>query len=249
MNDYQINRPYTTVVLAMSADGKIADQARSPARFSSLTDKLHLEKQIATSDAVLFGAGTLRAYGTTLSVTHPELLAQRKQQQLPPQPIQIVVSRQANIDPQIRFFRQPVPRWLLTTLTGEKNWQQKISTIKNHQNNPFPQQRYLKFDQIIVCKEIPPEIGIDWISALTQLANLGLSRIAVLGGGELVAALMAADLIDEFWLTVCPLILGGATAPTPVAGLGFSAELAPRLQLLSVEAIAGEVFLQYRLQR
>ena len=54
-------RPHTTVVLAMSADGKIADVKRSPARFGSAADKAHLEKQVAQVDAVLFGAGTLRA--------------------------------------------------------------------------------------------------------------------------------------------------------------------------------------------
>jgi 5-amino-6-(5-phosphoribosylamino)uracil reductase len=62
----------------------------------------------------------------------------------------------------------------------------------------------------------------------------------------LVASLLAADLIDEFWLTVCPLILGGITAPTPVDGAGFSAQLAKHLELLSVETIEQEVFLHYR---
>jgi 5-amino-6-(5-phosphoribosylamino)uracil reductase len=48
------HRPYTTVILAMSADGKIADVRRSrsgcfaasPARFGSKTDIVHLEEQI-----------------------------------------------------------------------------------------------------------------------------------------------------------------------------------------------------------
>ncbi len=33
--------------------------------------------KLPASDAVLFGAGTLRAYGTTLTVSHPQLLQQR----------------------------------------------------------------------------------------------------------------------------------------------------------------------------
>jgi dihydrofolate reductase len=91
--------------------------------------------------------------------------------------------------------------------------------------------------------------SIDWIDALAQLKELGLHKLAILGGGELVASLLAKDLIDEFWLTVCPLILGGATAPTPVEGIGFPAQEARRLELLSVERIEGEIFLHYRLQR
>lgn len=62
----------------MSMDGKIADVKRSPARFSSRADKAHLEKQIAAADAVLFGASTLRAYGTTLSISNPQLLQKEK---------------------------------------------------------------------------------------------------------------------------------------------------------------------------
>ena len=238
------NRPHTTVILAMSADGKIADVTRSPARFSSLTDKAHLEQQIAASDAVLFGAGTLCAYGTTLRVSDPQLLQQRTQSSLPPQPVQIVVSLQANIEPQLRFFRQPVPRWLLTTSVGAKHWEGRP-----------------EFEKIIVCEvqesgdkrelgeNSPLATSIDWKAAMDRLASLGVGRLAVLGGGQLVASLVASDLIDEFWLTVCPLILGGATAPTPVEGTGFCAELALRLELLSVQVKEQEVFLHYRLQR
>lgn len=248
------NRPYTTVVLAMSADGKIADAGRSPARFSSPTDKTHLEQQIAAADAVLFGAGTLRAYGSTIKVSDPELLQQRKQFSLASQPVQILVSLEANIDRQLRFFSQPVPRWLLTTSVGAKRWQGRS-----------------EFERIIVCEQkleedevtrgvtliqnpkskIQNQIApsIDWTDALQQLASLGVKRLAVLGGGQLVASMVAADLIDEFWLTVCPLILGGASSPTPVEGMGFDWALVPRLELISVQAKDGEVFLHYRLQR
>jgi 5-amino-6-(5-phosphoribosylamino)uracil reductase len=60
---------------------------------------------------------------------------------------------------------------------------------------------------------------------------------------------MAADLIDEFWLTVCPLIVGGKAAPTPVDGEGFSAPQFRHLELLNVQTIEQEVFLHYRMQR
>jgi 5-amino-6-(5-phosphoribosylamino)uracil reductase len=48
---------------------------------------------------------------------------------------------------------------------------------------------------------------------------------------------------------VCPLILGGASAPTPVEGEGFLSQLAPKLELLEVHQVQQEVFLHYRLQR
>jgi len=226
-----INRPHTTVVLAMSADGKIADLTRSPARFSSPADQAHLENQVALADGVLFGAGTLRAYGTTRSVSNPQLQQQRKQRGLPIQPVQIVCSRLAQFDPQLRFFRQNLPRWLLTTEAGAKSWQDKSNY----------------FERILVVNA--SNEGINWHEAYQQLNQLGIQRLAVLGGGNLVASLLAADLIDELWFTVCPLILGGAAAPTSVQGAGFSQQLAKRLELLAVERIDQELFLHYRLLR
>lgn len=225
-----INRPHTTVVLAMSADGKIADVTREPARFSSPADQTHLEKQVALVDGVLLGASTLRSYGTTMSVSNPQLLEQREQQGKSPQPVQIVCSYSAEIDPKLRFFRQSVPRWLLTTATGAKRWQSLGES----------------FERILVVDTLPG--GIDWNDAFGQLTQLGMRRLGILGGGELVASLLAVDLIDEIWLTVCPLLLGGATAPTPVGGEGFSSKSARHLELLGVETIEQEVFLHYRLQ-
>jgi len=231
------NRPHTTVVLAMSADGKIADVMRSPARFGSQADKLHLEEQIALADAVLFGAGTLRAYNTTLAISHPKFVQQREQRGQTPQPFHIVVSKSAQIDPKSRFFSQPVPRWLLTSSVGSDFWQQCQVTNDSSKTN---------FDKILVSET---QVGeIDLAQALTHLTTLGIAHLAVLGGGILVGGMMELDLIDELWLTICPLILGGVTAPTPVEGQGFLSQLAPRLELLAINQVGQEVFLNYRVR-
>jgi 5-amino-6-(5-phosphoribosylamino)uracil reductase len=240
------HRPHTTVVLAMSADGKIADFRRSPARFGSRVDKAHLEKQIAASDAVLFGAGTLRAYGTTLTVSDPTLVQLRAQGGKPPQPVHIVTTHSGNLNPEIKFFKQPVRRWLLTTTLGTLSWKGRLQTLPSTLV-AGAQECPPEFEQILVFETPTREIDIS--AALKHLANIDITRLVVLGGGELVASLLGLDLIDELWLTVCPLILGGSTAPTPAAGKGFLSDLAPKLQLLEVHTVEQEVFLHYRLQR
>ncbi|QZZ23730.1 RibD family protein [Leptothermofonsia sichuanensis E412] len=224
------DRPLTTVILAMSADGKIADRTRAAARFGSPWDKAHLEQQIAQVDGVLFGAGTLRAYGTTMRVMQPNLLQQRQQQSKPQQPVQILCSQSGKIDPDYPFFCQPVPRWLLTTRLGSDRCQ------------PATQ-----FERILVAET--PTGEIDWVTAFQQLTDLGLKHLAILGGGELVASLLAEGLVDEFWFTVCPLILGGAEAPTAVEGAGFLQTTAPQLQLMEVKTVEQEVYLHYRVKR
>lgn len=222
-----VNRPQTTVILAMSADGKISDQMRSPARFGSEQDKLHLEKQVAQMDGVLFGAGTLNAYQTTIKITDPELLKYRKRHGKPPQPIQIVVSASGNINPNLRFFQQSVPHWLLTTNQGKQLW-----------NNTEG------FENIIITDHNNHQIN--WSMAFEQFQKLGLNKLGILGGGQLVASLLKQNLIDQFWLTICPLILSGRNSPSPADGEGFLSAVAPRLQLLEVQTIGQEVFLHYQ---
>ncbi|MEH1884582.1 MULTISPECIES: PatA/PatG family cyanobactin maturation protease [unclassified Nostoc] len=227
MNPQQIvNRPQTTVILAMSADGKISDELRSPASFSSEQDKLHLEKQIAQMDGILFGTGTLNSHQATFIITNTELLQTRKQQKKPPQPVQIVVSASGKINPNLHFFQQPVSRWLLTTNQG-----QELS--KTTQG----------FEKIIIAEN--HFYTIDLIKAFKQFQELGLKRLGVLGGGQLVSSLLKENLIDEFCLTICPLILAGKNSPTPADGEGFLSCLAPRLKLLEVKAVGQEVFLHY----
>lgn len=214
----------------MSADGKIADFTRKAARFGSDNDKAHLEQQVAQADGVLFGAGTLRAYGSTLRVTQPDLQRQRQQQGKPLQPVHIVCSRSGAIDPKLTFFCQPVTRWLLTTPTGAHPWENGDA-----------------FERILTPATVAE--AIDWQAVLQHLWALGLRHLVVLGGGTIVASLLQAELIDELWLTVCPLVLGGIAAPTPVEGNGLPEALAPQLQLLEARSLGDEVFLHYKVRR
>jgi 5-amino-6-(5-phosphoribosylamino)uracil reductase len=220
--------PHVTLVLAMSLDGKIADAQRGAARFSSAADLAHLEVQVAAADGVLFGGGTLRAYGTTLSVRNSDLLAQRQQRDQPEQPIQIVWSPSGNLDPEFRYFQQPIPRGLLTSEAVATDWVQSGL-----------------FDTVWSVPEARTEPW-DWPWILARFKAAGIHNLALLGGGGLAAELLHWGCIDEIFITVCPLILGGATAPTPVEGEGFLAAAAPRLRLLSHRVVDGEVFLHYR---
>jgi 5-amino-6-(5-phosphoribosylamino)uracil reductase len=208
----------STLVLAMTADGKIANGDRSAAKFSSPQDFRHLEEQVAQADAVLIGAGTLRIHGTTMRVLDPDLIQSRIQRGQSPQPIQIVCSRSGDLDSDLKFFRQPVPSWLLTSAVDEDE----------------------RFDRVL---QIGDAQEIDWQQAWLKLADLGIDRLCILGGAEIATALWEQDLIDELQITICPVIFGGATAPTPCMGTGL---VIPReLVLISNKSIGQEIYLHY----
>jgi 5-amino-6-(5-phosphoribosylamino)uracil reductase len=212
----------TTLVLAMSIDGKIANVQRDPDKFASRQDFWRLEKLVAAADGVLIGAGTLRAHGTTMRVLAEGSIADRLVQGLPDQPIQIVCSGTGDIPKYLKFFRQPVPRWLLTNDLGAAVWSEG-----------------LEFQKILVS----PGNSIDWLWAWQRLIAAGIDRLCILGGAAIATALWQLDLVDELYLTICPLIIGGGSAPTLCDGMGL--EQWGRLKLVSCEAIEDEVFLRY----
>jgi 5-amino-6-(5-phosphoribosylamino)uracil reductase len=221
---------YSTLVLAMTADGKIATGDRSPAKFSSKADFRHMEEQVAQADAVLIGAGTIRAHGTTMRILDPELIKKRVAQGQSPQPIQIVCSRSGDLDKNLAFFRQAVPRWLLTTSQeiDESGFDRVLFMPIKNSHTP-------------VLKSDP---SIDWRRTWQELAKAGISRLCILGGAEIATALWEFELIDEFQLTICPLILGGSAALTPCAGTGL--KVAQALELVEHRVVGSEIFLRYR---
>jgi 5-amino-6-(5-phosphoribosylamino)uracil reductase len=81
------------------------------------------------------------------------------------------------------------------------------------------------------------------------LAAQGVQRVLVEGGGDLLAQLLAQDLVDEVNVTLCPLLLGGVKAPTLLDGPGFSVDDARRLQLIDLRRAGDELFLRYAVIR
>ncbi|MDM9382698.1 RibD family protein [Chlorogloeopsis sp. ULAP01] len=218
----------TTVVLAMTADGKIsAVDPRAP-RDSDQADKVHLEYQVSLADLILVGAGTIRSEEKTFTINNPELLVARQIRGQPPQPITCVVSRSLELSPALPFFQQDVERWIFTTRTGLERSSQTTALHK-------------------VANLI--ELGdtdLDWDRGYTIMAERDIRKVVALGGGSLTASLVQAGRIDDWWLTIWPVIYGGQGAPTPVEGEGFVPCTAPHLQLIETRQVGSELFLHYR---
>lgn len=90
---------------------------------------------------------------------------------------------------------------------------------------------------------------IDFASALARLGKyFGIRKLMLEGGGSINGALLAADLVDELSLLICPFADGSTALPTlfdaPEAKLGRKATA---LRLVSVTRRAGGVvWLRYR---
>lgn len=176
------------LVLAVSLDGRLAPPAGGAAQLGGSGDRRALEEALAWADGTLIGAETLRRHGSTCLIHHADLLAQRHRRGLAPQPTALVVSRSCQFSPQLPFWKQPLDRWLVTPETGSL----AVAALDG--------------PPLAFRRRIPLQ---SWPQVLAALAAAGLERVVLLGGAALAGSLLAADLVDELQLTLCPLLLGG----------------------------------------
>jgi riboflavin biosynthesis pyrimidine reductase len=84
---------------------------------------------------------------------------------------------------------------------------------------------------------------IDWPLALAGLAHRGLLRISCEGGPRLNGALLAADLVDEVFMTLAPALIGGdGPRLTSAPGVGQRRDL----RLVSALHYDDELILRYQ---
>jgi len=220
-------QPWVSLILAVSLDGKLSQTRHQRPGFPSVNDQVHLETQVSRADAVLLGAGTIRAYSTAFLIHNPELLQARTLRGQSPQPLTVVASRSLDLDITWPLFRQPMDRLLLT---GELSLEQRAY--------------FAPHVEFLVCGD---STGVDFRQALHLLHERGVKRLALLGGGQLVAQFFALGLVDELWLTLCPVVIAGKDAPSAAEGLDLPA--LPRGQLVETRRLGDELFLCYRFAR
>jgi len=93
---------------------------------------------------------------------------------------------------------------------------------------------------------IAGEEAIHLLQVVRALRERGVQYLLVEGGPNLAFSLLEAGLIDEFFITLAPLLKGGRDIPTLLEGAGFPPGQAKHLHLLSVREHEGELFLRYR---
>ena len=68
-----------------------------------------------------------------------------------------------------------------------------------------------------------PSGAVDLAVLLAELGRGDTTSVLVEGGGEVLGSLFDAGLVDKVVAFVAPTIIGGAGAPSPVAGAGTGA--------------------------
>ncbi|MCO5171751.1 MAG: dihydrofolate reductase family protein [Planctomycetes bacterium] len=222
-------RPRVVLVAASSLDGKLSTVGRDPVTWTSRADRARLFERRDAADALLVGAGTIRAEDPPLLPT-PARRAARAAAGKAENPLRVVVSRSLDL---------PVGRALAPAPDAP------VVVVGPTPGSGVPEARARALEAQGL--EVWPLLGPpgDLARALEALFARGVREVACEGGGALNAAMLAQGLVDEVHLTVCPVVLGGAAAPTLADGPGLPAP--PRARLVECRQVGDEVFLTYAL--
>ena len=189
-------RPLVTLKLASSFDGRIATASGESRWITGPEARRYVHAARMRHDAVMVGAGTVRADDPDLTVRG---LGARRQ------PVRVVLSRRLDLTLGSRLAASATqtPVWLL------------------HGDRADPARIEAWQETGAHCFCVPVRRGaIDPASALEVLGNQGITRVLCEGGGSLAAALLCDDLVDELIGFTAGLALGAEGRPA-VAALGL----------------------------
>jgi 2,5-diamino-6-(ribosylamino)-4(3H)-pyrimidinone 5'-phosphate reductase len=212
-----MDRPYTFINAAMTADGKIDTFERKGATISSKRDKERVDRLRAESDAVLVGGKTLLGEQPKLTVRSEALRDGRIRRGLSPNPIKVGVVTVADIPLDSDFIKVGDARVVIFTTSQTSKGQ--LERLEAHGVEVF----------------VDDAPRVDLARMMFLLKQIGVERLMVEGGGTMNFELMRLGLVDELMIYIAPMVFGGAGAPTLADGIGVARSTAIALTLLNVE--------------
>ncbi len=226
-------RPWVSINMAMSADGKIATAGREAIPPGSPRDLARLLRLRAAADAVMCGARTLEAGPIKLGPGPARYRRLRRSRGLSEYNLRVIASGSGTVSLDAEIFRHRFSP--IIVLVSERTSAAQLRRLA------------AVADEVKVIGKK----AIDFPQALAWLRQKwGVNHLHCEGGGELNGALFAADLVDEVHLTICPTIIGGRNAPTIADGTGIpKLAQAITLELVSLKRQGPELFLTYRRTR
>ena len=221
-------RPYVVVNVAMSADGKLSTRERRQVKISGIQDFNRVDRLKAGSDAVMVGIGTVLADDPSLTVKAEECRNLRKNRGVGEHPVRIVVDSRARTPLEASILHKG--SGLRIVAVSEKADPARVAALRHYAT-------------VITTGEN----NVDLAALMDELGTMGIRRIMVEGGGELIGGLIRAGLVDEIYTFIGNLIIGGRNAPTLADGEGFLTEDEfSRLTLIEIRRIEVGVLLHWK---
>lgn len=217
-----MSMPHILLSAAVSLDGFLDTRPGEGRLLLSSEEDFHrVDSERASSDAVLVGAGTLRADNPRLRVrsSAPEEY-----------PLKVTVTRSGDLDPAWRFWHHGGRKAVYAV--GARA-QARASTALGDLAEVYG----------------VAEDDRTWEAVFSHLHALGVRRLMVEGGGQIHTQLLRQGLADELQLVVAPLLVGQTDAPRMLGPGPYPGGPLHRLALVDNRRIGDVVLLRYALNR
>ncbi len=216
--DAPADRPRTALNFAVTLDGRAAIDGRS-GPIGSDTDTAMLVGLRTRFDAVMVGAGTIRAEGYGRIVSDPAKRELRERAGLSPDPLAVLVSNRLDLPWDAPIFTDGGGRILIFTASADS---------PPETATPLTSIRH--------------EGAVDLVAAMRHLREAeGVRALLCEGGPTLHGQLQRERLTDELFLTIAPK-LAGTAGPSLVEAV---LEDPVRLELAWLMEEDGELFARY----
>ena len=220
------DRPYTMLSCSVSLDGYLGDRTPRLA-LSNAEDFDRVDEMRASCDAIMVGAVTVRTDNPRLLVRSQARRDERTARGLPSSPMKITVSERVDLDADSNFFTAGEAEKLIYTSTGR---------VRDARRRLGPVATIVDAGRRVRMRRLADD-----------LADRGVGRLMVEGGGVVHTQFLADDLVDELQLVVAPFFIGDSRAPRFVTDGRFPWHAGRRATLAEVRQIGDVVLLRYAL--
>lgn len=217
-------RPYVLLSVATSVDGYIDDTSPHRLLLSNAADFDRVDQVRAESDAMLIGAGTIRADNPRLIVGSDRRRAERVVRGLPEYPLKVTVTRSGNLDPDLKFWHHGDGKLVYTVDPAAAKLAEQLAGLAE-------------------VVSLGPDI--DFGALLDDLSERKVRRLMVEGGEQIHTAFLSQGLADELHLVIAPLLVGDDAAPRFLASATYPGGPTRRMRLVEASTVGDVVLLRY----
>ncbi len=215
-----MKRPHIIINCAMSADGKIALPTRKQLRISCDEDIERMYKLRHKSDAVLVGIETILS-------DNPKLTVKEKYVNNPNHPIRVILDSNCRTPVNALAVNDMAKTLIITSKKCSKKFNENVELIQSRNNE---------------------EGQIDLGSLLELLYNLKIRTLMVEGGSTVIWNFLNKRLVDDLYVYMAPIIIGGTKTPTMSNGEGIkSIDELIYLEIVKVSRLGPGVLFHYKM--
>ncbi|MEU5704783.1 dihydrofolate reductase family protein [Streptomyces aurantiacus] len=231
--------PYVLLSAAVSLDGRLDDTGPERLLLSGPADFDRVDEVRAESDAILVGAGTLRADNPRLLVNSAERRAARVAAGRPEYPLKVTVSGTGDLDPAANFWSTGGEKIVYTSDQGAPAVNRALRGLVDT-GNVGGTGTGTGIDVVSVGS------SLDWRAVLTHLHDVrGVRRLMVEGGGRVHTQLLQQGLADELQLALAPLVVGQPDAPRLFGPGEYPGGPRGRMRLIETRPVGDVVLMRY----